>query len=86
MPVSGTPVTDTLEELDQVRQERDDYLNQLRWTHTLLSIVLEEQGGIVELSKDEVDNYNFYASEIKVYDNDQTYGVAIEVTVDGEEV
>jgi hypothetical protein len=33
-----------------------------------------------------VDNYNFYASELRVYDNDDTYGIEAVLTIDGEEV
>lgn len=66
--------------------EYDRLLEQLKWTHGMLSILLEEQGGVVQVSKSIIENYDLNASAIKVYEDveSETYIIEVDVTEEAE--
>lgn len=83
MPVSGTPLTDVLERNAELQDEYGRLLQQLRWTHAMLSILIEEQGGVVTVSRKELENYELNGA-IKVYEDVEGSHYIIEVAFEEE--
>lgn len=42
---------------DELEVQIDSLLDQLRWTHALLSIMVENEGGVVHIASEVVDSY-----------------------------
>lgn len=85
MPVSGTPTVDLLEEHSLLKEEYGRLMSQLRWTHSMLAVLIEEQGGLVEVSKDVLENYQGELSAIKVYETADGGSYLFEVVVTEDE-
>jgi hypothetical protein len=50
MQVEETPITDLLDRHVELQDEYGRLLEQLKWTHALLAILIEEEGGVVQIS------------------------------------
>lgn len=78
MPVKGTPTVDALEELVQLRQDYQALLDQLRWSHAIVSILVEQEGGLVRLDKEIVETYDL-GGTIRVREDNEADQYVIEV-------
>ena len=69
--------------------DQDDYdhlLEQLKWSHAIVSVLVEQEGGVVDISKTELDNYDL-GGTVKVRETDDGLSYRIEVVpvaIDGE--
>lgn len=70
----------------ELETEYQRCLEQLRWTHTMLSLLIEEQGGVVTVSRKTLEEYDGPASHINVYEDIEGQTYIIEVAVQEEVV
>lgn len=66
--------------VERLEGEYARLLEQLTWTHTLLSILIEEEGGVVTISKNTLESYDFHGSSLNVYEDVESQNYIIEVT------
>lgn len=76
MPISGTPVTDILEEKEQLRQEYEELLSSFKWIHAVASILIELEGGQTVIPKDVISNYDL-RSRITLADEGEHYVISV---------
>lgn len=67
------------------REDYDDLLEQLKWTHAILGILVELEGGAVQITQEVLEGYNL-ANEIRVVFNPETLTYTIEQVLAGEVV
>ena len=69
--------------------DQDDYdhlLEQLKWSHAIVSVLVEQEGGVVDISKTVLDNYDL-GGTVKVRETEDGLAYRIEVVpvaIDGE--
>lgn len=99
MPVKDTPVVDLMERYADLEGEKseliaannhlsDEYgrlLSQLAWTHSMLSILIEQEGGVVQIDKKTLEEYDGPAAAIKVYEDVEGATYIIEVAFEEED-
>jgi chromosome segregation ATPase len=78
--VLATEHEDTKDKLNDLSAEYERVLSQLRWTHTMLAISIEEQGGVVEIARSVAETYDGNLKTIKLYDLEEEGVVRVEVT------
>ena len=60
-------------------------MDQLMMVHTVLAILVEEQGGLVVIDKELYDNYDLHAATINMYDPENgEYLIEVKVNESGE--
>lgn len=64
----------------------ESVLDSLKWNHALLSILLENEGGLVEISQEVVENYDLRGTiQVEFDDARAVYRVsAVPATIEGE--
>lgn len=73
-----------LQSLNRVEAEYGALLEQLKWTHAMLSILIEEQGGLVEVSRAVLEGYELDGS-IKVFEDPERDVYIIAVSQEDED-
>lgn len=72
-------------ELEQQKTELENeygsLLEQLKWTHSMLSILIEEQGGVITIPRETLATYDGSLSVVKVYEDLEGESYIIEVEV-----
>lgn len=48
--------------VDTLQEQYDSLLEQLKWTHAVLAIIVEEQGGLVKIDRSVLETYNLATS------------------------
>lgn len=69
-------------ELDEEYRNR---MQQLAMVHAVLAILLEEQGGVIEIEKNLFNGYDLHAAEILMYDPPESDSYIIVVNVNEEQ-
>lgn len=54
-----------------LQQEYAQILAQLEWTHTILAVIIEEEGGVVTLHKNVLGSYDGANTALNVYDDEE---------------
>lgn len=68
----------------ELQEEYGRLLSQLQWTHAMLSILVEEQGGVVQVSKAVLESYPLDGA-VKVYEDVEGETYIIEVAFEEED-
>lgn len=63
----------------ELKQEYAQLLSQLKWTHAVLAVLIEEEGGLVQLSKSVLESYDAENAALNVYDDADNGIYVIEV-------
>lgn len=69
----------------RTRDEYDTLLEQLRWTHALLGILVELEGGVVQIPEDVVQNYDL-TTQLQVTLDPQSAMYSIAIAEEGDVV
>jgi hypothetical protein len=76
---------DLADEHEGLKFQYGSLLEQLKWTHAMLSILIEQQGGVVQVPKEVIENYGS-ESQIKVYEDIEGETYIIEIAFEEEDV
>ena len=67
------------------QNEYDALLEQLKWTHALLAIMVENEGGVVQISQEVVETYNLN-NQLQVTFDEVSLSYVISSVIEGEVV
>lgn len=76
MPASG--IADLLDQKVQLEQDNEALINQLKYYHGILSILLELEGGVVEITAEVLENYDL-SGTINIMKSDETNTYTVEL-------
>jgi hypothetical protein len=64
--------------LEDLQQAYDDLIEQQKWLMAILSVIIEEQGGLVKIDQKTLEEYNVYG-RVSVWRDptDNSYMVAV---------